>query len=88
MQAVTISQLRSNIIKYFDAVSQSMDVIIVPRNNEEDAVVLLSIKEYDSLQETAHLLSTARNRARITEAVQQVESRRTRPFSLEDSPIK
>lgn len=65
-----------------------MDVIIVPRNNEEDAVVLLSIKEYNSLQETAHLLSTARNRARITEAVQQVESRRTRPFSLEDSPIK
>lgn len=85
MKAVTISALRAKMKEYFDSISQSLDVIIVPRNNrEEDAIVIMSIQEYNALKETEYLLSTTANRKRLQESMDQLAAEDTVSYSLDD----
>ncbi|MFY8011075.1 MAG: type II toxin-antitoxin system Phd/YefM family antitoxin [Saprospiraceae bacterium] len=83
MKAVTISTLRKEMKEYFDYVSKSMGVIIVPRNKENEAIVIISIQEYNSLLETEHLLSTNNNRNRIQESINQMAQEKTVLFKVD-----
>ena len=83
MKAVTISTLRKEMKEYFDYVSKSMGVIIVPRNKENEAIVIISIQEYNSHLETEHLLSTSNNRNRIQESINQMAQEKTVLFKLD-----
>ncbi len=84
MQSVSVSQLRSNFKKYLDDVSKSLDVLIIPRTTEDDAVVIMSLKEYNSLNETGHLLSTTANRLRLQDSINQLRSGKTQKFDISE----
>ena len=82
MKAVTISTLRKEMKEYFDYVSKSMGVIIIPSNKENEAIVIITIQEYNSLLETEHLLSTNNNRNRIQESINQMAQENTVLFKV------
>jgi antitoxin YefM len=82
MKAISISTLRKDMKTYFDYVTKSMEVIIEPRNKEEEAIVIMSIQEYNALKETEHLLSSKANQQRLQESLDQMKRGDTKPFEL------
>lgn len=85
MLAINISALRSKMKYYFDLVTGSSEVIIISRNSkDDDAVVVMSLQEYNALNETSYLLSTSANRRRLEESIQQLDRGQTVSYQLDD----
>lgn len=56
MIAATYTELRSNLKDYLDKVVRDSDNVIVNRGNGS-AVVIMSLEEYESMLETAYVMS-------------------------------
>lgn len=88
MKAITISSLRNRIKHYFNLVTESSEVLIIPKPGKDDAVVILSLKEYSALTETHYLLSTESNRVRLIESISQAEHLKGIPYEPGVDPVK
>ena len=55
MKVVNYTDLRVNMKKWFDLVVDDVEELIIKRKNNQD-LVLISLKEYNSLKETSYLL--------------------------------
>src|SRR5487761_1729663 len=68
MAHVSYTELRQNLKKHMDSVCQSRAPLVVTRQNGE-AVVMLSLSEYESLEETLHLLRDPANAERLLHSI-------------------
>jgi len=68
MQVVNYTEFRRSMKAKLDQVSDDGDTVIINRSENKN-VVLISLREYNSLNETLHLLSSEKNRNRLMEAV-------------------
>lgn len=84
MKAITVSNFRANLKTHLDEVSENSDIIVIPRNNKEsDAIVVMSISEYNSIKETEYLLESQANAKRLHESLSQIELGQTKSVELE-----
>ncbi len=68
MNAITYTAARENLASTMDKVCADHDPVIITRNRDQ-AVVMMSLEDYESLQETAYLLRAPANARRLLESV-------------------
>lgn len=83
MTATTITDFREKLKEYLDRVTDNQEALIISRPKKHN-VVVVSQEEYESLRETAYLLSSPKNAARLHEALQQLESGKAVAKNLAD----
>jgi antitoxin YefM len=72
MSYVSYTELRQNLKRYLDSICENRAPLVVTRQNGEP-VVMLSLKEYESLEETLHLLRDPANAERLLRSIRQAE---------------
>ena len=73
MKSVTYSYARNNLAETMDEVCNDHSPVIITRRNGQ-AVVMFSLEDYHSLEETAYLLGSPANASRLLESVAELNS--------------
>ena len=73
MEAISYTAARENLAATMQKVCDDRAPIIITRNRDQ-AVVMMALEEYESLQETAHLLSSPANATRLMESVKELKA--------------
>ena len=68
MDAITYTTARANLATNMNRVCQNHEPLIITRNREQ-SVVMLSLEDYQALEETAYLLRSPTNAKRLLDAV-------------------
>ena len=71
MKSITYTAARENLASTINSVCEDNAPVVITRNRDQ-AVVMLSLAEYESLQETAHLLRSPANAKRLLDSIEAI----------------
>jgi antitoxin YefM len=86
MKTTTITDFRQNMKKHLNQIRQDQDFLVLTGPKGKN-FVLLTLEVFNSMEETAHLLSTPANTIRLMESLAQVKAGNVtiRDLNLDDS---
>ncbi|MEI8133290.1 MAG: type II toxin-antitoxin system prevent-host-death family antitoxin, partial [Leptolinea sp.] len=73
MNVIPYTQARINLAKTMDTVCDDHVPIVIARNRNR-SVVIISLDDYQSLEETAYLLRSPKNAQRLIKSIAELES--------------
>ena len=73
MNTTTFTQARQNLASTMDYVAQNHTPITITRQNKEP-IVMISLSDFKSFEETAYLMQSAKNATRLNKAIEELES--------------
>jgi len=82
MKAITYTSARENLASAMDRVCEDRAPVTITRSGKGQAVVLLSLEEYEQLEETAHLLRSRANARRLMSAIESLAKGRGKEQKL------
>lgn len=71
MLITSVSDFRKDIKNYLDRVSKNFETLIINRG-KDSGIVVMSLKEYNSLMATNHELSSKANERRLDAAIEKL----------------
>ena len=81
LDAISYSEARKNLATLMDSVCDDSDVVVITRRKARP-VVLMSLDEYNSIQETAYLLRSPANAERLLESIDELQQGKAVPRPL------
>jgi antitoxin YefM len=84
MNVTTISKFRKDAKAYFDQVIDDKDVLLITRNDGQ-AVVVMTLDQYNSQVETDYLNSTAANRKHLQKSIADARAGKVEKHDLIES---
>ena len=73
MRVLSYTALRSTLAKTMEKVCDDHDPVIITRQNQR-SVVMISLEDYQALEETAYLLRSPKNARRLLGSIAELES--------------
>jgi len=81
MDHVSYTELRQNLKKHLDKVCDDRAPLVVTRRNAEP-VVVLSLADYESIEETLYLLSDPANAEHLRQSIADADAGKLSPHDL------
>ncbi|MDB4978877.1 MAG: prevent-host-death protein [Candidatus Peribacteria bacterium] len=73
MTTVSYSRFRQNLAHYLDKAEEDCEAVIITRDKGRKSIVV-SYDDFRSLEETAYLLSSAKNRKHLDQSMKEAEA--------------
>ena len=83
MDAISYTTARTNLAKTMERVCEDHTPVIITRKKAA-SVVMMSLEDFEALQETAYLLRSPENARRLLESVAQLERGEGRERDLQE----
>ncbi len=84
MKAITDTNAKKDLRTLIQKVCKNSEPVIIVSNKSDDQAVLISLEDYQTLEETAYLLRTPANRAHLEKSLEQVKAGKLVTMPVED----
>lgn len=84
MKAMSYTESRARYAEVLDGVTDDREPVMITRAGHEP-VVIVSLDDYESLRETAHLMRSPTNARRLLDAMERLEAGRGQSHDLLDA---
>ena len=81
MDAISYTAARANLAKTMDRVTENHEAVIITRQTGQ-AVVMMSLEDFNAWQETTYLMRGPANAKRLIESVEQARAGGAKPRKL------
>jgi antitoxin YefM len=81
MKSKTYTEAREKLSNIIEKVCEDHNPLIITKRRDK-AVVMISLEDYESIEETAYLLRSPRNMQRLLESIKELEEGRGKERNL------